>query len=179
MPTRPPSSYTYRTFVYIKTCILYKDMAHFNSLCPNDAIWRQRSGSALAQVMACCLTAPSHYLNQCWLIIKGVLWHSPESNFTGNAQDINAWNEFEITILKLFPHFPGANELNQGSNECLFKLVNNTKVCSVVRNYRKCTIFFPKINAAMQWLTACRGSVSRKIQNTNMPVFFCQKNSTR
>ena len=27
--------------------------------------WRQRSGSTLAQVMACCLTAPSHYLNQC------------------------------------------------------------------------------------------------------------------
>ena len=24
----------------------------------------------LAQVMACCLTAPSHYLNQCWLIIS-------------------------------------------------------------------------------------------------------------
>ena len=24
-------------------------------------------GSTLAQVMACCLTAPSHYLNQCWL----------------------------------------------------------------------------------------------------------------
>ena len=26
----------------------------------------------LAQVMACCLTAPSHYLNQCWLIIGRV-----------------------------------------------------------------------------------------------------------
>ena len=32
-----------------------------NSLWPNDAIWRQRSGSTLAQVMACCLMAPSHY----------------------------------------------------------------------------------------------------------------------
>ena len=30
---------------------------------PSEAIWRQRSGSTLAQVMACCLTAPSHYLN--------------------------------------------------------------------------------------------------------------------
>ena len=42
----------------------------FNSLRPSDAIWWQRSGSTLAQVMACCLTAPSHYLNQCWLIIS-------------------------------------------------------------------------------------------------------------
>ena len=50
----------------------------FNSLGPSDAIWRWRSGSTLIQVMACCLTAPSHYLNQCWLIIGKVLWHSSE-----------------------------------------------------------------------------------------------------
>ena len=47
-----------------------------NSLWPSGAIWRQRSGSTLVQVMACCLTAPSHYLNQCWLIISEVSWHS-------------------------------------------------------------------------------------------------------
>ena len=29
-----------------------------------------------------CLMAPSNWLNQCWLITKGALWHSPESNFT-------------------------------------------------------------------------------------------------
>ena len=43
-----------------------------NSLRPSDAIWRQRSGSTLAQVMACWLTAPSHHLNQCWVIISAV-----------------------------------------------------------------------------------------------------------
>ena len=42
------------------------------SLRPSDAIWQHRSGSTLAQVMDCCLTAPSHYLNQCWLIISKV-----------------------------------------------------------------------------------------------------------
>ena len=47
-----------------------------NSLWPSDTIWRQRSGSTLAQVMTCCLTAPSHYLNQCWLIISEVQWHA-------------------------------------------------------------------------------------------------------
>ena len=41
----------------------------FNSPWPSDTIWWYRSGSTLAQVMACCLTAPSHYLNQSWLII--------------------------------------------------------------------------------------------------------------
>ena len=46
-----------------------------NSLWSNDAIRRQRSGSTLAQVMTCWLMAPSHYLNQCWLIISKVKWH--------------------------------------------------------------------------------------------------------
>ena len=43
-----------------------------NSLRPCDTIWRHISGSTLAQVMACCLTAPSHYPNQCWLITSKV-----------------------------------------------------------------------------------------------------------
>ena len=43
--------------------------SRFNSVWPSDTIWGQRSGSTLAQVMACCLTVPSHYLNQCWLFM--------------------------------------------------------------------------------------------------------------
>ena len=54
---------------------------HINSLWPSDAIWQQWSESTLAQVMACCLMAPSHYLNQCWLIISKVQRHSSEGNF--------------------------------------------------------------------------------------------------
>ena len=41
-----------------------------NSSWPSDALWGCRSGSTLAQVMACCPLAPSHNLNQCWLIIN-------------------------------------------------------------------------------------------------------------
>ena len=40
---------------------------YINSLWPSDHVWRHKSGATLAQVMACCLTATSHYLNQCWL----------------------------------------------------------------------------------------------------------------
>ena len=49
----------------------------FNSLWSSDAIilatliW-----DILVQVMSCCLTAPSHYLNQYWLIISTMWWHS-------------------------------------------------------------------------------------------------------
>ena len=55
-------------------------MSKNDSLWPSDAIWGQRSGSTLAQVMACCLMATSHYLNQCWLIINGAVWYSPYNN---------------------------------------------------------------------------------------------------
>ena len=47
------------------------------------------SVSTLAQVMACCLTAPSHYLNQCWLIIRKVQRYSPEWNLTRDNPTIN------------------------------------------------------------------------------------------
>ena len=60
-----------------------------NSLWPSDAIWRQWSGSTLAQVMACCLKASSHYLNQCWLIISRVLWLSWEGNFIRDTTTMN------------------------------------------------------------------------------------------
>ena len=61
----------------------------FNSFRPSDAIWRHRSGSTLAKVMACCLTAPSHYLNQCWLIISKMQLHSSDGNFTRDTSVIN------------------------------------------------------------------------------------------
>ena len=38
-----------------------------NTLWPCDTTWRHRSGATLAQIMACCLMAPSRYLNQCHL----------------------------------------------------------------------------------------------------------------
>ena len=61
----------------------------FNLLRPKYAIWRHRTGSTLAQVMACCLAAPSHYLNQCWLIVSKVHWHSNEGNLTQDTLTTN------------------------------------------------------------------------------------------
>ena len=39
-----------------------------------DAVWRHRSGSTLDQVTACWLTVLSNYQNQCWFIVKAVVW---------------------------------------------------------------------------------------------------------
>ena len=77
-----------------------------NSLWPSDAIWRHRSGSTLAQVMACCLMAPSHHLNQFWLIISKVEWHSSKGNFTGDTSAISHWNYLKNQVPKMSFKFP-------------------------------------------------------------------------
>ena len=51
-------------------------VSHLNSLPPSDAIWQQIYRPIMAEVMACCLMATSHYLNQCWLTINKIIWHS-------------------------------------------------------------------------------------------------------
>ena len=35
--------------------------------------------------MACCRTAPSHYLNQCWIIVNWTVWSKIQSNFNRNS----------------------------------------------------------------------------------------------
>ena len=66
-----------------------------NSLWPSYAMWQHKSVSTMAQTMACCLKTPTHYLNQCWLLINEVLWPSFESNFSVNAHVTILYNEFE------------------------------------------------------------------------------------
>ena len=92
-------------------CMFYTRFLSLRPIC--DVMGRYRFGSTLAQVMACCLTAPSHYLNQCWLIISAVLWRSPESNFTASVPAIILYMSLKIILLKLLPHLPGANELKE------------------------------------------------------------------
>ena len=51
--------------------------------------------------MACCLTAPSHYLNQCWLIATKVYWYSSEDNFTTDTPAISCQNYSENYSFKI------------------------------------------------------------------------------
>ena len=90
-----------------------QSQAKFNSLWPSAVIWRQGSRSTLAQVMAWCLMAPSHYLNQFWLIISEALWHSPDSNWKKILQKFIVEMSLTFTNLKLLSNHPGAKELIQ------------------------------------------------------------------
>ena len=62
----------------------------------SKALWHHRSGSTLGQVMACCLMAPSHYLNQSWLIVKGKL----QWNLNQYTPIFVVGNAFEIVVCK-------------------------------------------------------------------------------
>ena len=89
------------------------NQAVINSLWPIDVICRQGSGSTLAQVMACCLATPSHYLNQCWQIIREISDIHIRAISQEMPQPVITKIRLKITYLKFHSHFPGANELIQ------------------------------------------------------------------
>ena len=108
----------------------------FNSLMPSDAIWRQGYWTSLAQVMACRLTAPIHYLKQCWLIVNCTLRNKLWWNFNQNSNIFVDENAIENVICD----FP--NKLSR--RQCFNDLFNNrhwTITCTYHRevlNYWYC-----------------------------------------
>ena len=88
-----------------------------NSLWPCDAIQQHRSASTLAQIMTCCLTAPSHHLNKCWLVINKVHWLSSWGNFYKRYPSHQLLKASKIsskityTKTKFLSNLPEANEL--------------------------------------------------------------------
>ena len=83
---------------------VFQDLGQWvSSLWPSNVIWWHTSGSTLAQVMACCLMAPSHYLNRCRFIIGKVQWHSSEGkvplrSITKASFEISIWNFIQVSL---------------------------------------------------------------------------------
>ena len=95
-----------------KTCNYNKCACNVTSLWPGEAIWRHATRSTLAQVMACCPQATSHYLNQCWLIIGKVPWHSSQDIILRWFEDTNQWNKIENSSFKMASRSLRVNELS-------------------------------------------------------------------
>ena len=72
---------------------------------------RHRCRSVLVQVMACCLTAPSHYLKQSWLISSKAQWHSSAFSHVIPHPSITQIS-LKIIQLKFHTNLQGANESN-------------------------------------------------------------------
>ena len=78
------------------------------------------SGSILAEIMACCLTAPIHYMNHVDLSSIGFcgkyLRAISQEVLANSFRNIN----WKIIFLKLLTHIPGANELISLTPKLLF-----------------------------------------------------------
>ena len=74
-------------------CNIISNIIPVYSLWHSYAIWRHKSGSTLLQVMAWCLTAPSHSPNLCWLINITTQRHSrrviPQQSITKKTLKIS------------------------------------------------------------------------------------------
>ena len=102
---QPSQVYNGNPYIPIRCCFL-------NLLWPSDTIWRLISGSTLAQVRDCCLTTPSHYLNQCWLIISEVILAFTWRQFHGKCPKIFIFDMgLKMIYFRWQLHFPRANEL--------------------------------------------------------------------
>ena len=69
--------------------IVFNRYKEINLLCPCDDIWWHRPQLTLVQLMAWCLMAPSHYLTQCWLTMKEIIWYLFEGNVNLKTEDTN------------------------------------------------------------------------------------------
>ena len=156
-----------------------RDNPRVNSLGPSGAIWSHRSGSTLAQVMTCCLMAPSHYLTQQWHIT----WHIHLMAISQEeVRKISITNtNFSITDLKLQPHFPGFNKFNSsppGQNgrhftddisRCIFV---NEKFCILIEISLKFVSKGPiDNNPALVYIMTWR-RISKKPLSEPMPTRF-------
>ena len=141
---------------------------------PCGDIWHRWFRSMLVQVMACCLMAPSHYMNQCWITINQVLWHSFQSNrwFKIWILKVSIPN-FCLTFshLKSQPHLPGANKrLSKHSRSRWFETPSHSLWChcNVTPNklwqVYKCTERHPYISIVKQEM--CLAAVIFILANT-------------
>ena len=89
----------------------------------------------MAGVLTCCLTALSHYLNQCWLIIKRVLWPSFWQIFYKKYSWTYSYRRGD-NISKSLPHFHGANLTGADLTDYLMMTSSNANIFRVTGHLR-------------------------------------------
>ena len=151
----------------------------FNSSWPSDAIWSQRSRSLLAQVMVCCLAAPSHYPNRYRLVKFSciLIATSPKeqwvklgtmSSFTSKTINISPSNiPWLITWLITYPFLPfrwSSSMVWETQGKCLFGFYFwGNLIMSIMQSYqharlihwgrdKMATIFQTIFSNAFSWM---------------------------
>ena len=89
------------------------DMSMVFTLWLSEAIWHQRTWSALAQIRACCQAVPTHYLNRCWIAINRILRHLFQGTIYLNTQVIDTQVVFEIYTFEITTISPWGQWVNK------------------------------------------------------------------
>ena len=100
-------------------------------------MWRHRSGLALAQVMDNLPDGTGHYLNQCLLVVKCVLWPLFESDFTSsNTLSPNVFGDYIFTIITTFCRTKSFNSLAPQRFRCDFRnaIINLVLLMGFIRS---------------------------------------------
>ena len=91
------------------------DVSHFTN--PFNPLWHNDINSSISfgsgNSLACCLTAPTHYLNQFWLIISATQWQSTAGHFTIDATVINHQNYIESLLPTITLKSPSGHWVSQ------------------------------------------------------------------
>ena len=95
-----------------------------NLLWPSDAIMENWIWVNIGSHNGLLSGAPSHYLNQCWLIISGVMWLSPEISFTVSAQATFLYNEYGNCIFNIAAHISKGPMSEKSCMEMYFQFRN-------------------------------------------------------
>ena len=136
-----------------------------------------RRGSTLAQVMACCMKAPNHYMNWCWFFADEVLWDSHILH-----DDVIKWKHFP----RYWPFVRGihrspVNSPHKGQwrGTLMFSLicvwingwVNNRETGDlrrhrahydvIVMEFENCTFKITATHPRGQWVTSSKLTVQR------------------
>ena len=101
---------------------------NLNSLWLSNVPWRHRSRFDIDSGVACCLTAPSHHLNQSLLDLSDILHYLPEGITTENTEESHLCNALKIAHLKAKPH---TTEMPDGTKPSPEPLLRNYQRCSV------------------------------------------------
>ena len=139
------------------------------------SIWRHRFGSTSVQVTACCVTASSQYLNQCWLLISEVRWHDHEQF---HSECLSHRSLEHVWKLYFWNYIPGANELKSTiSSSCYrIRMLENMTPHLVVQ------IFFWLLSMETkyiwmpyddQWMAHCCFDNSNYLGSTTPPRLAC------
>ena len=78
----------------------YLSQMFLNSLWPSDIMWWHRCFT-LVQVMACCLTAPSHYHNLCWLLVNWTTGNKFQWNLNRHKRNFLQEKAVENVVWKM------------------------------------------------------------------------------